>query len=389
MLKRLHISDTTRNILAVIGILLALAGVIWLFSKAVVYVLPFLLAILISAMIEPIVRFFAKLFRGRRWPGTLISIILIVLPVLGVLLLIIYRVCMEFYNLAIYVPDIVKNVINWVDGIIKSNELLSAAISTDSREFIFDLLGQLGITVSSALNAVLQTAIGLLKYIPSAIIFIFVMFISTFFITLDKPKIRAALSKQCPDRWRGFMHNLNDNIFHAVFSYIKAQTTLVAIAYVYLIISLSVIKADYAWLLALLISLLDAIPGVGVAIVLIPWAIIALLSGNSFTGIVLIITTAVIFTTRQLLEPRILGKRVGIHPLATMAAIYIGFKIFGIIGMILGPIFVVIIWNVLKYVMHNKPFGEFVKNGFGQKHADEAAADAIAVPEEKEGPAEE
>jgi len=107
--------------------------------------------------------------------------------------------------------------------------------------------------------------------------------------------------------------------------------------------------ADYAFLLALVICVLDALPIFGTGTVLIPWSVYSLLTGDIRLGVSTIILYGVCFVVRQILEPRIVGERIGVHPLITLMAIYVGLKFGGVLGMFIG-IFIVIF---VKYLMQS------------------------------------
>ena len=100
--------------------------------------------------------------------------------------------------------------------------------------------------------------------------------------------------------------------------------------------------------MALVISIIDAFPILGVGGVLIPWGVYSAITGNMHLGIGLLITYAIIIVVRQLIEPRILSSNLGIHPFLTLISMYIAFKMFGIVGLIIGPIVLLIFKNVFS-----------------------------------------
>ena len=132
--------------------------------------------------------------------------------------------------------------------------------------------------------------------------------------------------------------------------YIKSQLILMIITLIILSISLTIIGAPYPILIAMGISLLDILPIVGSGIVMVPWSIISFIVGNNQMGINLAIIFAILVITRQIIEPRILGKEIGIRPLYTFIATIFGSLILGPIGVILGPLIAVIINSVLKII---------------------------------------
>lgn len=132
--------------------------------------------------------------------------------------------------------------------------------------------------------------------------------------------------------------------------YIKSQLILMIITFIILSISLTIIGVPYPILIAIGISILDILPIVGSGIVMVPWSIISFITSNNKIGINLAIVFAILVIIRQIIEPRILGKEIGIRPLYTFVATILGSIILGPIGVILGPLIAVIINSVLKII---------------------------------------
>lgn len=136
--------------------------------------------------------------------------------------------------------------------------------------------------------------------------------------------------------------------------YIKSQLILMIITLIILSISLTIIDVPHPILISLGISILDILPIVGSGIVMVPWAIISFIVGNNQLGISLAIAYAILIIIRQIIEPRILGKEIGIRPLYTFVATILGSMILGPIGVILGPLIAVVINSVLKIINTEK-----------------------------------
>lgn len=130
--------------------------------------------------------------------------------------------------------------------------------------------------------------------------------------------------------------------------FLKAQVILMGITFLILSISLSVLKVPYAILIALVISLVDVLPVVGSGLIIVPWTIINFIMGNSYLGKALAIIYIILIITRQILEPKILGKAIGVRPLYTFLATIIGSLVLGPIGLIVGPLLAVLVNSIIK-----------------------------------------
>ena len=110
------------------------------------------------------------------------------------------------------------------------------------------------------------------------------------------------------------------------------------LTFIEIFIGLSLLRVNYALLVALLVAIVDIFPILGTGTILIPWAVFALVSGNVGLGSGLLILYGVSLIVRQVLEPKIVGNSIGLHPLATLAAVYLGIKFTGFLGIFIGPI---------------------------------------------------
>lgn len=193
---------------------------------------------------------------------------------------------------------------------------------------------------SNAMSA-FKGAYAMVRGVPNAIIFCIVLLLATYFISSDYQKIAAGMRRVMPKSIMDFTSMCTKNMFSALGAYIKAQLLLMCITFFettlgFLIIGGSV--ADYALLLAFIISIIDAIPILGTGTVLIPWGVYALLVGDVRLGVMLLVLYLICLAVRQIVEPRLMAQQIGLHPLLMLMVMYTGLRLFGLFGMILGPI---------------------------------------------------
>ena len=167
-------------------------------------------------------------------------------------------------------------------------------------------------------------------------------------MSCDKDLINKFIAKQLPANWNKWLIRIKNDLLSALIGYIKAQLILMVITFIEVSIGLLIIGIDYAILLGLLISIIDVFPILGTGTVLIPWALFSFISGNYPLGFSLIILYGIVMLVRQLLEPKIVSGQIGLYPLVTLMSMYIGLQVFGIAGMIMGPIMVLIVRNLQK-----------------------------------------
>ena len=141
------------------------------------------------------------------------------------------------------------------------------------------------------------------------------------------------------------------DLFGQVFlAYIKAQLIIMVVVTVICAIGLYILKNPYSLSIALLIGVVDALPLLGTCVILLPWTLIALLQGEYFYGAMLFTIFVLCYMAREFIEPRVMGKKMGINPVLSLIAVYVGYTLFGFFGMIIGPFVFVIILRIMKTI---------------------------------------
>ena len=222
-------------------------------------------------------------------------------------------------------------------------------------------------------NCISQTLEGITRYvtnfltnslqkitlIPFIFIYIIITILSTYFICVDKFYILDQLEHHVPRMWVKKFGNHVKEISLILGNYIKAEMILVIISFLIVLIGLYLgkifeIRIDYPLLCALGIAFVDALPILGSGTVMLPWAGISALDGNTSLAFILIGLYILIVIMRQILEPKLVSTKIGTHPIFTLIAMYTGFRISGVIGLFLGPIVLIIFKNV---------FGQMIDEG--------------------------
>ncbi|MBR6542948.1 MAG: sporulation integral membrane protein YtvI [Anaerotignum sp.] len=171
----------------------------------------------------------------------------------------------------------------------------------------------------------------------------FVALISAYFFTKDRDLIHSVYEKHLAPLLGISVHTTKNELKASVWGYIKTQFILMGFTFTLTIIAMLVMKSPYPLLLSIVIALIDSLPFFGSGFILWPGAIIHLLTGNTFLAIGYMVLYASIQVMRQILQPKILGTQIGLHPLLTLFSMYFGFQCIGVIGLIIGPIIAVIL----------------------------------------------
>ena len=207
----------------------------------------------------------------------------------------------------------------------------------DFRSISSDITNAVISKLTELVSKITALLVSVAKNIPSLLIGTFTAVLTAFFLLKDGNLISDFFRRLLGDKAFFSLRNYKASIGTTLIQYLKAQLIIEGIIAAVLFSGLIILKVKYAFLLAFIIAIVDAVPILGTGTILLPWAAILLLSGNASLGWGLIALYGVCIITRQLCEPEIVGKRLGIHPLATIVSLYISIKLFGFWGILIGP----------------------------------------------------
>lgn len=192
--------------------------------------------------------------------------------------------------------------------------------------------------VSALTKAIPSAVISIIASLPSLILFLAVTIISCFYFATGLDGIGRAATSLLPQKWQNELPKIKKRICGTAVKYIRAYVLLLFLTFCQLFVGFSIIGIQYPLLIALLVALVDILPILGVGTVLIPWSIIEILFiKDAFTGVGLLILYAIVSVIRQVTEPKVVAGSLGLNPLITIIVMYVGFRLFGLFGMILGP----------------------------------------------------
>lgn len=364
-----------RTLTVIMKILLAALG-IYVLIRIGRYFVPFIIAFVFSSLIEPLVKFLENRLKISRKIGTVISILVVLGGISAVLGFLISRLVKEIINVYNSLNITFEGIAAFVDNILDEMNKLFLKLPVQVSDGINKALDNLSNNLANYLKPVVDVATGTIQFafsLPQVLIFVIVTILATYFMTSDKYRITKFLDSQIPSEWLRNTRKVINNVFSALFGWLRAQLILMSVTFGEILIGFLIIGIENALLLAMLIALVDALPILGTGSILIPWAIVDLLTGNTRQGISLALLWLITLFVRQLIEPKVVGNQIGIHPLFTLFGMYIGLKLWKIFGLFLGPICVVIIKQILEAVLKNDGFKGWFEKNFRLKEKDSAA----------------
>ena len=340
---------TAKTVTILAGIfLLTWLGLRYLFPL----VRPFLIGGLLALAAEPAVVFLEKRLRLPRFAasGIGVSVTLVLLSCLLVLLA--AFLVREVSLLANALPNLEETAqqgLSTLEELLisladRSPEGVRPMLQRSVSDFFRDgnaLMDQL----SKRISAIASAALG---HVPGSFLTIGTAILSGFMLSARFRRIREGIRNYLTKApLQKYMQPLK-GIRSAIFGWLYAQLKLSAMSFLIVLTGMLLLKIPYAPLWALLIALVDAVPILGTGTILLPWSLVSLVQGNPLRAIGLLITYLVSMLSRTVMEPRLIGKQLGIDPLITLMALYAGYRIWGIGGMLLAPVLCVAGMELIK-----------------------------------------
>ncbi len=317
--------------------LILLAGVLFL-RVGLSVVLPFGLAYLISVPVRPFCIVVAK---KTRIPAKVWAIVFIAVGTLALgagLWFVVSGLAEEIGEAVGRAGKMLSDPDNPVRCAI--NEIIDAASNVnfpgmnggiDIGKIISDALGSASSTLGGIVASLITSA-------PSVFLFIFVFWLSLYYFFCDAHKIKEDVCVFLPERAGDRIGEWVSIGVSGVKKFAKAYLSLLGITFVLLSIGFWIIGVEYPLLFALLTSLVDILPILGLGTVLLPWAALLFVMGETLKAVSMLVLFALMYAIRQVLEPKFVGNAAGVHPLIALFSVYLGFKVSGVGGMIIAPL---------------------------------------------------
>lgn len=338
--------------LRLVGLILALLILRFVAPPVLSLLMPFVLALVAAWLLNPLVRLIQKKLNIPRGPISLILIILIFALVGGALFGFGYTIVAEVRQLAGSWETI------WADF-----QQVLASVSAFFSDFFkmlpddlevqaLDLLAQaeewLYTVIPTILAGAASRAGSFAMNLPGWGLGVIFFIMGWYFITADYPRLRHLFTTRIPDGLRRNLSHLKDTALGAFGGYVRAQLILSAGVFAILLVGFLIIGQGYALLLALLFSVMDFIPIIGSGTIMVPWAVYNVLVGDFRHAIELMVVWGFILIFRRVAEPKVVGDQTGLSPILSLISIFVGMRLAGVAGMILGPVLCMVVISVVR-----------------------------------------
>ena len=357
----MYLNRTFRLLLVVGIVVFSLLCIFYLFQIAY----PFIIGLAIAFIINPLVNFFHQKCRLPRTLSVILALLIIFAFFAGLLTLLIAEIVSGAEYLAKVVPHQLDTLITYLEHLFASqiiplyNQLSSIVndLGSNGQETIIRNIKNIGSTIGTTIGGFIKHFFEfiptIISWFPNAASVLIFSLLATFFISKDWYRLSRRGANFVPKKMKKSSQTVIIDLKKALFGFLKAQLTLISITTVIILIGLLILRVDYAITIALVTGLVDILPYLGTGLIFVPWIIYELITGNINLAIGLGVLYIIVLVQRQIMEPKVLSSNIGMDPLATLISLFVGFKLIGFLGLIIGPVTLVILTTLHKANVFN------------------------------------
>lgn len=315
--------------------------------------MPFVLALVMAWLLNPLVRWLKQRLPVSRTVISLVLILLVCGAIGGLCAGLGWALFDQISSLLENREGIMSSVSATTDAVINWVRRLGEMLPEDMVNTEDELLDTItnwikGLDFSTQVKRLAEWATGFVSAVPGVALATIFFLMASHFITSDYPRMRYMFTEQLPDPLRRFGSQVRTLFVEAFGGYIKSQLLLSLGVFLILTVGFFIIRQPYSLLLAFGLAVMDFIPIIGAGTVMVPWAVVDLIVGDYQGAVSVMVIWGLVVLFRRGAEPKILGNQTGLSPILSLLAIYVGMRVGGVLGMVLGPVLLLVCINLVK-----------------------------------------
>lgn len=319
--------------------------------------LPFVLAYVFAEFLKPLVKYGEK---NKKFP-TRLAVLSVIFVSTGAVFFLLFalgkRLASEISQLAQQLGSAISRIqsddsyayemIRRIDSFVPFADLTQRL--WDIRKTLGEKLAELALSLAEKMSGSVFLFLGdVIRLVPKALLMLAAFVVSAYYFAVDRVTISKGFLSLFPKSTAARLKKTKDELWRSVFEYLRAYGLIFVITFGELLVLFLLLDTSYSFVLALTVAVVDILPVVGTGTVLIPWGAYCLLTGDAAKGLGLLAGYTVITVVRQIIEPRIVGKFIGLHPLAALAAMYLGLELLGVTGLFVFPLLLILVSRIVK-----------------------------------------
>lgn len=327
---------------------------------------PFIFAWIIAFIMNPLVNFMQVKWKVPRPLSVLIVLVALFSLIVSLFIFLISEIVAGTEYFAKTIPHHIENLVEYIEKWLTTSVIpfldqitnLFASLGEEQQETIIENIQTVGTELATTIGTLLQSLLtkipGIISWFPNAATVLILTILAAFFISKDWYQLKRMAGKFLPVKIKESSMNVYLDLRRAMFGFLRAQLTLISITAAIVLTGLLILRVNHAVTLALFIGFIDLLPYLGTGFVFVPWIIYEFFIQNYSLAIGLTVLYVIVIVQRQLMEPKVVSTNIGLSPLGTLIALFVGLKIFGMIGLIIGPIIAVILTTLYKaHIFHD------------------------------------
>ena len=353
----------------VLAVIMIIVG-IYIVPKIIMLLMPFIFGWFLATLANPLVRFFEEKLKIKRKAGSVLVIIIVISGICFLLYGAGQRLVREILGLLHVMPGMWQEIrIEFIAFSKKWSKVIDSLPTevVETAESLGDSIGsRIGVLVGELSMPTADAVSAFAGNIPGIVISAIMCLLSAYFFVAEKEYVPTVLKKIIPSAWRKRCLLLKQTTVDVMMGYLKAQLKIEIWIYLLVAIGLVLLKVRYGYLIAIPIAILDLLPVLGTGAIMIPWALFKLLSGDYIFALGLFVIWAVGLVLRQVIQPKIVGDVLGMEPIPTLILLYVGYKLAGVVGMIVAVPFGILIlaMNEAGFFENSKKSIQILCQGF-------------------------
>jgi sporulation integral membrane protein YtvI len=330
-----------------------------LFATPLLY--PFFISLIVALMINRPVSYISEKTKIPRWLSVCLILLLLLAVTGGLVTLVIAETVVEIGELAVKLPLFTIELSEYLHRTISQDFLMGMynqvqffyeQLDPEFQNKITDTVGKGVSTVSQAVQTLVVGFLNGLKNflvsLPNLATVLVISLLGAFFISKDFYLWETRFRRLLPRGVNSRIDHILLDLRNALFGFVKAQLTLISLTAAIVIVGLLILRVEYAVTIGLITGVVDLLPYLGTGTVFIPWIVYSFFKGNYSLVIGLSVLYAIVLIFRQIIEPKVVAENVGLDPLLTLVALFVGLQLFGFLGLIVGPVSLVVINALVK-----------------------------------------
>lgn len=320
----------------------------FVFIYVIHWIMPFLIGFLIALALRPVTRFVNKLVKSTGKGVAIFVVAAFYAVVATVIWLLITFLITQLTDLFNIMPNLYFNrleplLLEFNDWVVANTETISPDAANTISQIIINGISYISDVIKNTSITVVQIVTKLISNFPLYLISVIFTIVLSVFISVEYNNITAFIKRQLPEKFNSTFTEARIFVTGTLWKMIKSYMIIMCITFIEMLTGLSILKVHYALPIAAIVAVLDIMPIIGTGGILIPWAIVELILKNYTLGIGLLILYVTVTVVRNIVEPRIVGHQIGLHPVITITAMYAGLRLFGFFGFIIAPVVAILV----------------------------------------------